>query len=48
MFSLLMLMKILGSPIFQSPDLAAESDSGGEKIHEVGRQDQPEVSCLDG
>ena len=31
-----------------SPDLAAESDSGGEKIHEVGRQDQPEVSCLDG
>ena len=31
-----------------SPDLAAESDSGGEKLHEVGRQDQPEVSCLDG
>ena len=31
-----------------SPDLAAESDRGGEKIHEGGRQDQPEVSCLDG
>ena len=38
MFSLLMLMKILESPIFQSSDLAAESDSGGEKIHEVGLQ----------
>ena len=32
----------------QSPDLAAESDSGGEKVPESGCQDQPEVSYLDG
>ena len=32
----------------QSPDLAAESNSGGERVPARGCQDQPEVSSLDG